>query len=119
MQVLNTGPVQALRVAQKNKGRHKGAVLGLVCTRSGICRYCVRSLTGWAVRNPPRRLRRRRKSGFRETISCSAALRFAPLCAGRDVARRGVRAAAKKVVLAKPFLAALHFALLRYALGGT
>ena len=83
MQVLNTGPVQALRVAQKNKGRHKGAVLGLVCTRSGICRYFVRSL------------------------------------AGRDVTRRGVCAAAKKVVFAKPFLAALHFALLRYALGGT
>ena len=41
MQVLNTGPVQALRAAQKNKGRHKGAVLGLVCNRSGICRYCV------------------------------------------------------------------------------
>ena len=119
MQVLNTGPVQALRAAQKNKGRHKGAVLGLVCTRSGICRYCVRSLTGWAGRNPPRRLRRRQKSDFGETTSCSAALRFAPLCAGRDVARRGVCAAAKEVVLAKPLFAALHFALLRYALGGT
>ena len=47
MQVLNTGPVHALRAAQKNKGRHKGAVLELVCTRSGICRYCVRSLTHW------------------------------------------------------------------------
>jgi len=35
MQVLNTGPVQALRAAQKNKGRHKGAVLGLVFTASG------------------------------------------------------------------------------------
>ena len=119
MQVLNTGPEQALRVAQKNKGRHKGAVLGLVCTRSGICRYCVRSLTGWAGRSPLRRLRRRQRSGFGETISCNAALRFAALRAGRDVARRGVCTAAKKVVLAKPFLAALHFALLRYALGGT
>ena len=119
MQVLNTGPVQALRVAQKNKGRHKGAVLGLVCTRSGICRYCVRSLTGWAGRSPLRRLRRRQKSDFGESTFCSTALRFAPLRAGRDIARRGVCAAAKEVVLAKPLFAALHFALLRYALGGT
>jgi hypothetical protein len=79
MQVLNTGPVQALRAAQKNKGRHKGAVLGLVFTASGWNSGCSRSLA---------------------------------VNAGSDWRRR-------KRACIKPLFAALHFALLRYALGGT
>ena len=73
----------------------------------------------WAGHSPPQRLRRCQRNGFSETTFCSAALRFAPLRTGRDVSRRGVCAATKKVVLAKPLFAALHFASLRYALGGT
>jgi len=102
------------------KGR-RGA--GLLEREGGFYREplqgALRCVSCRAGHIPPQRQHRCQKSGFSETTFCSAALRFAPLRTGRDVSRRGVCAATKEMVLAKPLFAALHFASPRYALGGT